>query len=264
MVLGIVGFGIGLAAQGTTAIAEIQFVDYIFPAFDQIVNEAAKLRYRSGGDFNCGKLTIRAPYSAVGHGGHYHSQSPEAYFSHCPGIKIVTPRSPSQAKGLLRASILDPNPVIFFEPKILYRTSVEEIPIDDYTLPLGKAEVVDEGNDVTLVGWGAQINVLKAASSMAKTELGVSCELIDLRTISPWDFETVEKTGRLVISHEAPVTSGFGAEIAATIQEACLLSLCAPIRRVCGWDTHFPLIFEKLYLPNAYRCYDAIKRAISY
>ncbi|CAN6555859.1 unnamed protein product [Malus baccata var. baccata] len=200
---GIVGFGIGLAAMGNRAVAEIQFADYIFPAFDQIVNEAAKFRYRSGNQFNCGGLTIRAPYGAVGHGGHYHSQSPEAFFCHAPGLKVVIPRSPLQAKGLLLSCIRDPNPVVFFEPKWLYRLSVEEVPEHDYMLPLSEAEVIREGTDITLVGWGAQLSVLEQACKEAEKD-GISCELIDLRTLLPWDKDTVEasvrKTGRLLVS----------------------------------------------------------------
>ncbi|KAI9310992.1 thiamine diphosphate-binding protein [Dichotomocladium elegans] len=266
---GIAGFAIGMAAVGHTAIAEIQFADYIFPAFDQIVNEAAKYRYRSGNQFNVGGMTIRTPCSAVGHGGHYHSQSPEAFFTHCPGIKIVTPRSPIQAKGLLLASIRDRNPVIFFEPKNLYRAAVEEVPVADYELPLGKAEILKRGKDVTVVGYGAQIYTLENAIQLAEKRIpGLSCELIDLRTLLPWDVDTVvesvNRTGRLVIAHEAPKTSGMGAEIASTVMEHCFLRLESPIQRVCGWDTPFPLIFEKFYMPNMVRCFDAIKKAVEY
>ncbi|KAH8555253.1 thiamine diphosphate-binding protein [Umbelopsis sp. PMI_123] len=266
---GIVGFGIGMAAVGHTAIAEIQFADYIFPAFDQIVNEAAKYRYRSGGIFNVGGLTIRAPCSAVGHGGHYHSQTPEAYFAHCPGLKIVMPRSPIQAKGLLLASIRDRNPVIFLEPKILYRAAVEEVPVSDYELPLGKAEVLKKGKDVTVVGYGTQIYALENAIQLAEKRIpGLSCELIDLRTIVPLDVDTisesVNKTGRLVIAHEAPRTGGFAAEITAAVMERCFLRLEAPIQRVCGWDTPFPLAFEKFYMPDMMRCFDAIKKVTDY
>ncbi|OMO81096.1 DNA helicase, ATP-dependent, RecQ type [Corchorus capsularis] len=250
---GIVGFGIGLAAMGNRAIAEIQFADYIFPAFDQIVNEAAKFRYRSGNQFNCGGLTIRAPYGAVGHGGHYHSQSPEAFFCHVPGIKVVIPRSPRQAKGLLLSCIRDPNPVVFFEPKWLYRLAVEEVPEHDYMLPLSEAEVIRKGSDITLVGWGAQLSIMEQACIDAEKD-GISCELIDLKTLIPWDKETVEasvsKTGRLLISHEAPVTGGFGAEISASIMERCFLRLEAPVARVCGLDTPFPLVFEPFYMPT--------------
>lgn len=190
---GIAGFGVGLAAMGHTAIAEIQFADYIFPAFDQIVNEAAKYRYRSGNQFHCGGLTMRAPCSAVGHGGLYHSQSPEAYFAHTPGLKVVVPRSPLQAKGLLLACIRDQNPTVFLEPKILYRSAVEQVPSGYFELPLSKAEVLKEGKDVTIVGYGSQIYTLEWAINMAEEKLGVSCELIDLRTILPWDVETIEK-----------------------------------------------------------------------
>eukprot|EP01027_Heterolobosea_sp_BB2_P025765 GEZU01039545.1.p1 GENE.GEZU01039545.1~~GEZU01039545.1.p1 ORF type:complete len:383 (+),score=90.87 GEZU01039545.1:46-1194(+) len=264
---GIAGFAIGMAAMGHTPIAEIQFADYIFPAFDQIVNEAAKYRYRSGNLFNVGGLTIRSPCSAVGHGGHYHSQSPEAYFAHTPGLKIVIPRGPVQAKGLLLSCIRDPNPCIFFEPKILYRSAVEQVPVGDYTLPLSKAEVVKEGKDITLVAWGSQMYVIEKAAKMAE-EIGISCEIIDLRTIIPCDYETLEqsvkKTGRFLVSHEAPITGGFGAELAAVIQERCFLYLEAPIARVCGYDTPFPLMLEKYYVPDALKVFEAIKATVNY
>eukprot|EP00941_MAST-03F_sp_MAST-3F-sp1_P004722 g4722.t1 len=250
---GIAGFGIGYAAQGYSCIAEMQFADYIFPAFDQIVNEAAKYRYRSGSLFNCGGLTIRAPCGAVGHGGLYHSQSPEAYFAHTPGLKIVMPRTPLQAKGLLLASVRDPDPVIFLEPKILYRAATEMVPTRDYTIEIGTGEIVQTGTDVTIVGWGNQVNVLMNAVKMAEAE-GISCEVIDLRSILPWDqrmvAESVVKTGRLIVSHEAPITGGFAGEIAAWVQQECFLNLEAPIRRVCGFDTPFPLVFEKAYYPQ--------------
>ncbi|PVZ97814.1 hypothetical protein BB558_006216 [Smittium angustum] len=266
---GIAGFGIGVAAAGHTAIAEIQFADYIFPAFDQIVNEAAKYRYRSGGEFDVGGLTIRTPCSAIGHGALYHSQSPEAYFSHTPGLKIVVPRSPIQAKGLLLASIRDKNPVLFFEPKILYRSTVEQVPEEDYMLPLSKAEIVKPGNDITILGYGSQIYVLENAIQLIERDMpGVTCELIDLRTILPWDVETVvesvNKTGKLVISHEAPITSGFGAEIAAEISKRCFTKLESPINRICGADTPFPLIFERFYVPDIVRCYEGIKETLQY
>ena len=264
---GIAGFAIGMAALGYTPVAEIQFADYIFPAFDQIVNEAAKYRYRSGNLFNVGGLTFRSPCSAVGHGGHYHSQSPEAYFAHTPGLKVVIPRNPLQAKGLLLASIRDPNPVIFFEPKILYRSSECKVPVGDYTLPIGKAEVIKEGKDITIIGWGSQMYVLEKACAMA-AEIGIDCELIDLRTILPWDVETVvnsvHKTGRCLISHEAPLTGGFGAEVAATIQEKCFLHLEAPVMRVCGLDTPFPLVHEKFYVPDAVKNFELIKKTVNY
>lgn len=264
---GIIGFANGVAAQGSVPIAEIQFGDYIFPAFDQIVNETAKFRYRSGGQFSCGTLTIRTPYGGGISGGHYHSQSPEAFFAHCPGLKIVIPRNPYQAKGLLLASIRDDNPVLFMEPKRLYRASVCDVPIEDYTLPLGKADIVQEGKDITLLGWGAQIEVLQQAAARALDD-GVSCEIIDLRSILPWDLDTVmnsvAKTGRLLINHEAPLTGGFAAEIAASIQEQCFLYLEAPICRVCGLDTPYPLAHEKEYMPDELKTYTAIKRTLNY
>lgn len=264
---GIAGFAIGMAAAGYTPIAEMQFADYIFPAFDQIVNEAAKYRYRSGNQFNCGGLTIRSPCSAVGHGGHYHSQSPESYFAHTPGLKVVVPRSPVQAKGLLLACIRDPNPCIFFEPKILYRSSVENVPVGDYMLPLSKAEVLKEGKDVTIVAWGSQVHVAYKAVQMAEA-VGISCELIDLRTIVPWDIETVEqsvkKTGRLIVTHEAPITGGFGGEVVSAIQERCFLHLESPITRVCGYDTPFPLMHEKFYVPDALKNFEAIKNTVRF
>jgi 2-oxoisovalerate dehydrogenase E1 component beta subunit len=266
----IAGFAVGLSVAGYRAIAEMQFADYIFPAFDQIVNEIAKYRYRNavGG---AGNITFRAPCSAVGHGSMYHSQSVESYFAHCPGLKIVIPRGPRQAKGLLLASIRDPNPVLFFEPKVLYRKPFEgpdgQVPTADYELPLGQADTVRAGEDITLVGWGSQICRLEEAADRAAKE-GISCEIIDLQTIIPWDVDTVEasvkKTGRLLVAHEAPVTNGFGAEITAKIQERCFLHLEAPIQRVCGFDTHFPYAWEEFYVPSAARVLDAIKTSMSY
>uniref|UniRef100_A0A915PZS8 2-oxoisovalerate dehydrogenase subunit beta, mitochondrial n=1 Tax=Setaria digitata TaxID=48799 RepID=A0A915PZS8_9BILA len=275
---GIAGFGIGLAVCGATAIAEIQFADYIFPAFDQIVNEAAKYRYRSGNLFNCGKLTIRTTWGAVGHGALYHSQSPEAYFTHTPGLKIVVPRGPIEAKGLLLACIRDEDPCIFFEPKLLYRTAIEDVPIGDYMTKLGKAEIIREGKDVTVVSWGTQVHVAFDAANLVEKEIGVSCEVIDLRTILPWDVDTVtkikfvancklqsvSKTGRLIVTHEAPITSGFAAEISSKIQERCFLHLEAPISRVCGWDTPFPHVFEPFYLPTKWRVVEAVKKLVNF
>ena len=264
---GVIGFANGLAAQGSTPIAEIQFADYIFPAFDQIVNESAKFRYRSGNEFDVGKLTIRTPYGGGIAGGLYHSQSPEAYFAHTPGLKVVVPRNPYQAKGLLLASIRDDNPVVFFEPKRLYRASVGEVPEEDYQLPLGKAEVVQQGSDITLLAWGAQMEIVEKAAELASAD-GISCEIIDLRTILPWDIETVAnsvtKTGRFVVSQEAPLTAGFASEIAATIQQECILHLEAPIARVCGMDTPYPLALEKEYVADHLKIYEAIKNSMTY
>ncbi|WP_339720186.1 transketolase C-terminal domain-containing protein [uncultured Paraglaciecola sp.] len=264
---GIIGFATGLAAQGSVPVAEIQFADYIFPAFDQIVNETAKFRYRSGGQFSCGTLTIRTPYGGGIAGGHYHSQSPEAFFAHVPGIKVIVPRNPYQAKGLLLASIRDDNPVLFMEPKRLYRASVGEVPEDDYQLPLGKADVVKLGSDITLLAWGAQVEIIEKAAVMAE-EQGISCEVIDLQSILPWDSETVcrsvEKTGRLLINHEAPLTAGFASEIAASVQERCFLNLESPICRVCGLDTPYPLAHEKEYMPDHLKTFEAIKRTVNF
>lgn len=264
---GIAGFANGLASNGMTPVAEIQFADYIFPAFDQIVNESAKFRYRSGNEFDVGGLTFRTPYGGGIAGGHYHSQSPEAYFTGTPGLKVVVPRNAYQAKGLLLASIRDKNPVVFFEPKRLYRASVGEVPEGDYEIELGKAEVVEQGTDITLVGWGAQMEILEQAAQMAAKE-NISCELIDLRTLAPWDVDTVadsvRKTGRLLVNHEAPLTGGFAGEIAATIQQECFLYLEAPIARVCGLDTPYPLSHEKEYMPDALKTFEAIKATMTY
>ncbi|KAF8491926.1 pyruvate dehydrogenase [Gautieria morchelliformis] len=277
---GIAGFGIGLAAMGHTAIAEIQFSDYIFPAFDQLVNEAAKIRYRSGGQFNVGGLTVRTPTMSVGHGGLYHSQSPEGFFMGASGLKIVVPRSPIQAKGLLLASIRDPNPVIFMEPKILYRSAVEQVPIDDYEIPVGRAEVITAGSDLTVLTYGTPIYHCEAALSMLRSPplslaahipesvRSASIEVIDLRTILPWDVDTVqksvEKTGRLLIIHEAGRTGGVGAEIAAEVQKRCFLKLEAPVRRLTGWDTPVALQYEKFIIPDALRIVDAIVETLNY
>ncbi len=264
---GIIGFANGLAAHGHFPVAEIQFADYIFPAFDQIVNESAKFRYRSGNQFDVAGLTIRTPYGGGIAGGHYHSQSPEAYFAHTPGLKIVVPRNPYQAKGLLLSSIRDQNPVIFFEPKRLYRAAVGEVPEEDYELPLGVAEVIKEGTDITLIAWGAQMQIIEKAGTLAEEE-GISCEIIDLCSILPWDVQVVEnsvkKTGRLLINHEAPLTGGFAGEITATIQERCFLYLEAPIRRVAGLDVPYPLALEKEYTPDALKTFEAIKTTMTY
>ncbi|GAA96120.1 uncharacterized protein L969DRAFT_68888 [Mixia osmundae IAM 14324] len=280
---GIAGFAVGLAVMGQTTVAEIQFADYIFPAFDQLVNEAAKYRYRSGNEFNVGKMTIRAPCMAVGHGALYHSQSPEAYFQQASGLTVVIPRSPIQAKGLLLASIRDPNPIIFLEPKVLYRASAELVPTDDFELPLRQAEILQEGQDLTIVSWGTPLYEIEKAllllqeperlgkdlaGNVPRNTRNISIELIDARTVMPLDFETivesVNKTGRLIIVHEAPRTGGIAGEIAAEIQQRCFSRLEAPILRLTGWDTPFPLAFEKYYLPDAIRILDGIIRTMTY
>ena len=259
---GIVGFGIGCAAEGMKPVAEIQFADYIYPAFDQLVNEAAKFRYREGTTGgHAGGLVVRMPCGGVGHGALYHSQSPEALFTHIPGLRVIMPRSPSQAKGLLIASILESNdPVVFMEPKILYRAAVEHVPSDRYSLPLDKAEVIKSGKTLTVISYGHPLYLCSAAiASIEKEIAGAEIELIDLRSIYPWDRETVlgsvNKTGRAVVVHESMMNSGVGAEVAATIQEGSFLKLEAPVARVAGWAVHPGLVFEKFNMPDIARKY---------
>ncbi|KAI5846933.1 thiamine diphosphate-binding protein [Tricharina praecox] len=267
---GIMGFAIGLSASGYTALPEIQFADYLFPAFDQLHNEASKWRYRSGGakGFNSGNLVIRMPCGAVGHGGLYHSQSPEGFFLGMQGVKVVIPRGPAQAKGLLIAAARCGDPVVFMEPKVLYRGAVEEVPVGEYTLPIGKAQVVQEGKDVTLISYGTMLYTCEAAAKAAKEKLGVDVEVIDLRTVHPWDKETVvasvNKTGRCVVVHEASRTGGIGESVGAEVQERCFLRLEAPVTRVTGWDVPMPLVFENLIIPDVARVFDGIKRTIEY
>ena len=258
---GIVGFGIGMAQKGMKPICEIQFADYIFPAYDHIVNEMAKMRYRTGNQFTS-SMVVRTPYGGGIHGGHYHSQSPEAQFLHTPGLVVVVVSSPYDAKGLLASAIRSNDPVIFFEPKRIYRSLKEEVPSEDYTIPLGQAHVARSGTAITLIGWGAQHHQnMEAAEDLAKTQ-GIDVEVINLRTLNPLDIHTVttsvQKTGRCVIAHEAPKTQGFGAEIAAQIAEKCFYYLEAPVKRCCGLDTPFPNAWEKEYLPDAYR----VKKAL--
>uniref|UniRef100_A0A8C7XET6 3-methyl-2-oxobutanoate dehydrogenase (2-methylpropanoyl-transferring) n=1 Tax=Oryzias sinensis TaxID=183150 RepID=A0A8C7XET6_9TELE len=232
---GIVGFGIGAAVAGATAIAEIQFADYIYPAFDQIVNEAAKYRYRSGNLFDCGNLTIRAPWGCVGHGSLYHSQSPEAFFAHCPGIKV----SPHKVKDNIKCSFTDGDP-----PH--HSRAVMQVPSQIINNPLQKSQ------DLTKYKINTIIITMKARLKRW------ICDLLSVF------FQSVVKTGRLLVSHEAPVTGGFAAEISSTVQEECFLNLEAPISRVCGYDTPFPHIFEPFYIPDKWKCFEAIKRMINY
>ncbi|WAO92390.1 Transket-pyr domain-containing protein [Fusarium falciforme] len=268
---GIVGAAIGAAAEGMKPVVEIQFADYVFPAFDQIVNEAAKFRYREGKTGgNVGGLVIRMPCGGVGHGALYHTQSPESLFGHVPGFRVVVPRSPSQAKGLLLSAILESqDPIIFMEPKILYRAAVEEVPDESYTLPISKAEVVKPGNDVTIISYGRPLYTCMAAIEAAERDRpGLSIELIDLRTIFPWDrntiLDSVAKTGRALVVHESMVNFGVGSEIAATIQEHNLLKMKAPVKRVAGWTTHTGLAYEKYIFPDVARVYDAILESNDY
>ncbi|RSL59901.1 hypothetical protein CEP54_007024 [Fusarium duplospermum] len=268
---GIVGAAIGAAAEGMKPVVEIQFADYVFPAFDQIVNEAAKFRYREGKTGgNVGGLVIRMPCGGVGHGALYHTQSPESLFGHIPGFRVVVPRSPSQTKGLLLSAILESqDPVIFMEPKILYRAAVEEVPDESYTLPISKAEVIRPGNDITIISYGRPLYTCMAAIEAAERDRpGLSVELIDLRTIFPWDRQTildsVAKTGRALVVHESMVNFGVGSEIAATIQEHNLLKMKAPVKRVAGWTTHTGLAYEKYIFPDVTRVYDAILESKDY
>ncbi|KAK6599016.1 transketolase [Botrytis cinerea] len=259
------------AAEGMKAVAEIQFADYVYPAFDQLVNEAAKWRYRDGEyGRGLGGLTVRMPCGAVGHGALYHSQSPESLFTHIPGLRVIMPRSPIQAKGLLLSAIQSPDPCIFMEPKALYRAAVEQVPVDAYTLPLSVAEVVKPGKDLTLISYGHPMYTCSAALQAAEKDLGINIELIDLRTVYPWDKDTVlksvRKTGRCVVVHESMINAGIGAEVAASIQgdKETFLRMEAPVARVAGWGIHMPLMFEKFNVPDVARVYDAIKKSIQY
>jgi 2-oxoisovalerate dehydrogenase E1 component beta subunit len=263
---GIVGTAIGMALYGMRPVPEIQFGDYVYPAFDQIVNELAKFRYRSGGEYTA-PVVVRMPVGGGIRGGHYHSQSPEAFFTHIPGLKVVCPSNPVDAKGLLASAIRDDDPVIFMEPKRHYRAPKAEVPAGEYTIPLGEAKVVREGGQVTVIAWSAMVlTALEAAQKGAAR--GFDLEVIDLRTLVPFDQDrilaSVKKTGRVVIVHEAPRTSGFGAELAATIQEKAILHLEAPILRVTGFDTPFPYTLEHEYLPDADRILDAVERVVSF
>lgn len=264
---GIIGTAVGMALYGMVPIPEIQFSDFIFPAFDQIVSEVAKFRYRSGGEYTS-KLVIRTPVGGGIRGGHYHSQSPEAYFIHTPGLKVVCPSNPYDAKGLLLASIRDPDPVLFFEPKRIYRAARSDVPEgEDYTVPLSVAKVVRPGQHVTVIAWGAMLyEAIEAANQAAAN--GIDCEVIDLRTLWPVDIDTivesVKKTGRVVVVHEAPKSCGFGAELVSLINEKAFDSLEAPPTRVTGWDVPFPYTLENDYLPLAARILPAIAHVAKY
>ena len=252
---GIVGTAIGMALYGLRPVPEIQFSDFIFPAFDQIVNELAKFRYRSGGQYPC-PVVIRTPVGGGIRGGHYHSQSPEALFIHTPGLKVVTPSNPYDTKGLLLAAMRQNDPVLFMEPKRIYRASKGEVPEGEYTIELGKASVIKDGTQCTLIAWSGMVSIAEEAAKKA-TEASISVEVIDMRTLMPFDIDTilasVKKTGRCVIVHEAPRTAGFGAELIASIQERAMAHLEAPILRVTGYDTPFPYTLEHEYMPNADR-----------
>ena len=274
---GIVATALGMGVNGLRPVVEIQFADYIYPAYDQIVSELAKLRYRSNGMFTA-PVTIRTPSGGGIRGGQTHSQSPEAIFTHVAGLKVVMPSNPYDAKGLLIAAIEDDDPVVFFEPKRLYNGPFDgdphqaaigwnthpkgEVPEDYYTLEIGKAEVVRAGGDVTIVTYGTMVHVAEAAVKAA----GIDAEIIDIRTLLPLDIDTiaesVNKTGRCVVVHEATRTSGFGAEIMAQIQEQCFWRLEVPIERVTGWDTPYPHAMEWDYFPGQQRILDALNKTL--
>lgn len=264
---GIIGFGIGVAQKGLKPICEIQFADYIFPAYDQIVNELAKMRYRTGNQYSS-PLIIRTPCGGGIHGGHYHSQSPEAQFLHTPGLNVVYISTPYDAKGLLLTAIQSNDPVIIFEPKRIYRSLKGEVPLEAYTIPFGQAHVARSGKSVTLLGWGAQHHQNMQAAEELHKDHGLDVEVINLRSLNPLDLDaivsSVKKTGRCVIAHEAPQTMGFGAELAALIMEECFLHLEAPVKRCCGLDTPFPNALESEYLPDAPRVKQAILEVMEY
>jgi 2-oxoisovalerate dehydrogenase E1 component beta subunit len=275
---GLIAVAIGMGAYGLRPVVECQFADYIYPAFDQIVSEAARLRYRSAGEFTA-PLTIRAPYGGGIFGGQTHSQSPEGLFTHVCGLKTVIPSNPYDAKGLLISAIEDDDPVLFFEPKRLYSGPFDghhealaktwaghpasEVPLGHYTIPLGAAAIARGGDALTILAYGAMVHVALAAAEEAK----VDAEVIDLRTLLPVDVETitasVQKTGRCLILHEATQTGGYGAELSAMVQERCFHHLEAPILRVTGWDTPYPHAFEWQYFPGPWRVVDGIRRVMT-
>jgi pyruvate dehydrogenase E1 component beta subunit len=263
----IVATAFGMAMNGLRPVAEIQFDGFLYPCLDQITNHIGRIRNRSRGRFTC-PLVIRVPYGGGIHAPEHHSESPEAILAHTPGIKVVIPSTPHEAKGLLLSSIRDPDPVIFLEPKRIYRAIREEVQEGDYTISLGKARLVQEGKDVTVIAWGAMVREALNAAEQMKADK-VDMEIIDLRTISPMDVDTIitsiRKTGRAVVVHEAPKTCGLGAEIIALINEKAFLSLQAPIERVTGFDIPVPLLkSEHYYLPNPKRIVTAVKKVMSF
>ncbi|MGA2955163.1 MAG: alpha-ketoacid dehydrogenase subunit beta [Thermodesulfobacteriota bacterium] len=264
---GIIGVSIGMAVKGLRPVAEIQFEGFLHLAMNQIMNHAARIRTRSRSRFTC-PLVIRSPWGGGIRAPEHHSDSPEALFAHTPGIKVVIPSSPYDAKGLIISAIRDPDPVLFFEPKRIYRAIKEEVPDGEYTVPIGQAKVIREGKDVTIISWGAMLREVLRAAETAEKE-GIKAEVIDLRTISPMDdatyLESVRKTGRVVIVHEAPPTCGVGAEITARINEKALLSLQAPVVRVTGFDTPVPLMkLENHFLPSPERILRGIRKVMAF
>lgn len=263
---GIMGSAIGLAMGGMRPIPEIQFEGFLGPAFDQLTNHAARYRSRTRGAITI-PMTVRVPVGGGIHAPELHSDSPEAIYAHTPGLKVVMPCTPVDAKGMLLSAIRDPDPVVFFEPKRVYRSFREEVPEEEYLIPIGQAKVVSEGTDLTVITWGA--SVFECLAAIDKLPEDVSIELIDLRTIYPIDLDTivqsVQKTGRCVIVHEAPKTSGFGAEISSLIQENCFLHLKAPVQRVAGFDTVMPYYKLELdYLPDSKRIAESVTQTLAY
>jgi len=263
---GIMGSAIGLAIAGMKSIPEIQFEGFLGPAYDQLVNHGARMRSRTRGAVTV-PMTVRVPVGGGIHAPELHSDSPEAVYAHAPGLKVVMPSTPYDAKGLLTAAINDPDPVLFFEPKRSYRTFKEEVPEDRYEIEIGKGKIVSEGDDLTLVTWGS--TVFQALEAIDNLPEDVSVELIDLRTISPMDTEiiarSVRKTGRCVVAHEAPLTAGMGAEVAARVMEECFLHLEAPVQRVTGFDTIMPYYkMENAYLPESPRILKGIEECLAY
>jgi len=264
---GIVGTSIGMAIQGLKPVCEIQFDGFTYPAFDQLFSHAARIRNRTRGKITC-PLVLRFPYGGGIRALEHHNESPESYFVHTAGLKVVIPSNPYDTKGLLIAAIRDPDPVIFMEPKRIYRAIRDEVPEGAYTVEIGKANVLREGTDLTLISWGAMVREAQKAADAAAAQ-GVRAEVIDVRTLNPCDWDTilssVQKTGRAIIVHEAPHTLGFGAEIAARIQEKLLLYLKAPVIRVTGYDTPFPYFkLEDAYLPNPERIGRAIEQVMKF
>ncbi len=264
---GIIGAAIGMALYGLRPVPEIQFSDFIWPAFDQITSELAKMRYRSGGQFTC-PMVIRTPYGGGIRGGLYHSQSPEVYFTHTAGLTVVVPSDPYDAKGLLKAAIRSPDPVIFLEPKRIYRAPKMEVPDDDdYVVEIGKAATRREGSDFTITAYGAMVEVALKACELAEAK-GWNGEVLDLRTLVPLDEESllasVTKTGRLVTLQEAPKFCGFSSEISAIVAEKAIDVMEAPVRRVAGFDVPFPYTLEHVYMPHAERVLKAVEDVMTF
>jgi 2-oxoisovalerate dehydrogenase E1 component beta subunit len=263
----ILGAAVGMAVHGLRPVAEIQFADYVFPGFDQLVSQAAKLRYRSGGGFTA-PMVVRMPSGGGVAGGHHHSQNPETHFVHTPGLQVVYPSTPSDVKGLLKSAVRGDDPVVFMEPKRLYRAIKEDVSDDlDYVVPIGKGVVRRQGDDVVLISYGASMaETLKAADALAAQ--GISADVVDLRSLLPWDedlvLERVARVGRVVVISEAPRTGSFASEVAATIAEEALDLLEAPPVRVTGFDTPYPYAQDRAYLPGPDRILHAVQRVLDY